>query len=141
MPCQRCLPSRSQRAFQRRCPVCGKGRYNPARQRGKLEDTDPESAITRDNPLAAFVVIPTIPGFVLCTAFFELFLHKRHTRTVVKSNYRFTSGVEFKCGLLNLACLSFFGLSTAMTLCLLRMLLAHFFFILTLAPMTTPFVL
>jgi len=97
-------------------------------------ETLSEDAIEHNDSLVAFIIAPSILGFIVCAIFFVSFMRKRKTREVINSDYRFTGAFIMNCGLFNLACLSFMGGNTD-ELCLLRMWLVHFFFVVTLAPL------
>eukprot|EP00580_Thalassiosira_gravida_P010497 CAMPEP_0201632718 /NCGR_PEP_ID=MMETSP0493-20130528/6263_1 /ASSEMBLY_ACC=CAM_ASM_000838 /TAXON_ID=420259 /ORGANISM="Thalassiosira gravida, Strain GMp14c1" /LENGTH=851 /DNA_ID=CAMNT_0048104293 /DNA_START=624 /DNA_END=3179 /DNA_ORIENTATION=- len=97
-------------------------------------ETLSQDAIEHNDSLVAFIIAPSILGFIVCAIFFVLFMMKRKTREVINSDYRFTGAFILNCCLLNLACLSFMGGNTD-ELCLLRMWLVHFFFVVTLAPL------
>jgi len=93
-----------------------------------------EDVISANEALSIGILVPSLFGALVCSLFLALFLKHRRTREVASSDWRFTGAFIFNCILLNLSCLSFLGENTD-ELCLLRMWLLHFFFVLTIAPL------
>mmetsp|Transcript_20067 Transcript_20067/g.43780 ORF Transcript_20067/g.43780 Transcript_20067/m.43780 type:complete len:771 (-) Transcript_20067:110-2422(-) len=90
--------------------------------------------ILRGDSLFGFLIGIALLGFVVCLALLYHFCKHRTNRTIVTSDWRFTSAFILGCSLLNTASFSFLGPNTD-SLCMLRMWLVHFFFALALSPL------
>ncbi len=97
-------------------------------------DIHEEDSILPGDDMFPFVVTPAIIGSVVCIALLLLFTKHRINQEVVAGDWRFTGWFIFGCALLNLACLSLLGPNTD-ALCLTRMWLLNFFFVVALTPL------
>eukprot|EP00569_Conticribra_weissflogii_P001723 CAMPEP_0171354350 /NCGR_PEP_ID=MMETSP0878-20121228/44663_1 /TAXON_ID=67004 /ORGANISM="Thalassiosira weissflogii, Strain CCMP1336" /LENGTH=786 /DNA_ID=CAMNT_0011860323 /DNA_START=248 /DNA_END=2608 /DNA_ORIENTATION=- len=82
----------------------------------------------------AFLVAPAVIGFVVCSVFLFLFAKDRNQKEFVASDQRLTKAFLLSCALLNAASLSMIGPNTN-AMCLTRMWMLNFFFVLTLVPL------
>ena len=93
-----------------------------------------EDTISASDAQAVGVLAPALGGAIVCLVFLGYLVKHRRQREVAMSDVRFTGAFIFGCVLLNLACLSFLGENTD-ELCLLRMWVLPFCFVLALAPL------
>ncbi|KAL7472380.1 hypothetical protein ACHAXS_012718 [Conticribra weissflogii] len=82
----------------------------------------------------AFLVTPSVVGFVVCSILLFLFICNRNQKEIIVSDWKYTGAFILGCVLLNLACLSMVGPNTD-ELCLARMWIMNFFGVFTLAPL------
>ena len=91
-------------------------------------------ALTTDDGMFGVVCAIATFGFILCLAMSVSFLQQRTKRSVILSDWRFTSAFLLGCTALNLSGFSFLGENTDGT-CLLRMWSFHLLFAVALSPL------
>ena len=94
----------------------------------------PYDALTTDDGMFGVVCGLAAFGFILCLAMSVSFLQQRTKRSVILSDWRFTSAFLLGCTALNLAGFTFLGENTDGT-CLLRMWSFHLLFAVALSPL------
>lgn len=98
-----------------------------------VEKENDDTIIPGDKDFA-FLVTPSVVGFVVCFILLFLFMNNRNQKEIIASDWKYTGAFILGCSLLNLACLSMIGPNTN-ELCLARMWVMNFFFVFALAPL------
>ena len=95
-------------------------------------ETETRDALMPGDPLSTVVIAVSVMGFIICGVLCVLLIRKRKHREVIVSDWRFMGLFVAACAVLNASSLVFLGPNTD-TLCLTRMWLIHFFFVLALS--------
>jgi len=96
-----------------------------------VETEDADTIVVGDSLFGVLIATASL-GVVVCAVLVGLLIKNRAERPVITSDWRFLGAFVVSCSLLNLSCFAFLGPNTD-ELCLLRMWLVHFFFVLALS--------